>query len=165
MKRKVSLIFGLSLFVAFTALGQTAPAKKPAVASSSCYGEWMALFRERGAKPVPNGSHEVIISIRNEQGSQCYVGKAEVSEGKIMPPILIQKQDGSFEPVGALGKQLDPTWLASQNKDTLYEIVDGASMTFYTTEKEFGKLFFYKFLNDKPKANKVAPPPSALVKN
>ncbi len=166
MKKISTLFFGLAMLSAFVTFGQ-APAKKPATSSTSgsCFSEWHTLFRERGAKPVTDGTHEVIVTVRGEDNSECYLGKATVADGKIVPPLLVQKQDGSFESYATLGKKLDPSWVASQNKETIYEITDGMSVTFYTSDKEIGKIFFYTFVNDKPKANKKAPAPSALVKN
>ncbi len=165
MKKISTLFFGLLMLSAFASLAQ-APAKKPATASSnSCFSEWYNTFRERGAKPIPDGTHEVIITVRNEDNSDCYLGKVSVENGKIVPPLYVQKQDGSFETYATLGKKLDPSWVASQNKESIYEITDGMSVTFYTSDKEMGKIFFYTFVNDKPKSNKKAPSPSALVKN
>ncbi|MBL7857587.1 MAG: hypothetical protein JNM57_07850 [Cyclobacteriaceae bacterium] len=163
MKKIFIFFFAFLMVSSFMVSGQT-PAKKPAT-SGNCFAEWYNLFRERGAKPIADGSHEIIITIRTEESSQCYLGKADVENGKIKTPIYVQKQDGSYESYASLGKKLDPAWVASQNKETLYEITDGMSATFYTTDRETGKIFFYQSLNDKPKANKVAPPPSVLIKN
>ena len=138
--------------------------KAPSV-NKDCYGEWYTLFRERGAKPIPDGTHDIIISIRKDGYSQCFIGKVDVEGGKIKLPVHIAKEDGTFETLGDTGLKLDPASIAAKTPDALTSITDGMSVTAYTVDHETVKLFFYKFVNDKPKKNKVAPPASALVKN
>lgn len=136
-------------------------------ASGNCFKEWYNLFRERGAATVTDGSHDVILTLRNTQEgtSQCYMGKAEVVNGKIKRPILIQKEDGSFEPFATLGKGLDPGFAKTMTEDELSTITDGMSVNFLMADNEYGRIFFYTFINDKPKALKKAPSAKALVKN
>src|SRR5688572_14328212 len=43
--------------------------------TKNCYAEWYDTFRARGAKPVPDGIHEVIIALKNEEGSHCFMGQ------------------------------------------------------------------------------------------
>ena len=164
MKKISTLFFGIAMLLSIVSFGQT-PAKKPTTASGSCFSEWYGIFKARGSKPVTDGTHDVIVTVRGEDNTQCLMGKATVQSGKIVPPLLIQKQDGSFEPASSLGKQLDQNWLATQNKETVFDVTDGMSITFYTTDKDMVKLFFYTFVSEKAKANKVAPAPSALIKN
>ncbi len=133
-------------------------------APKSCYGEWFSVFRARGAKEVPDGMQNVIISLRDGSSSHCFMGRVEVAGGKIKLPLMIQKQDGSFETFASTGKTLDPSFTNSMSADELLAITDGMSVSFRTTDQEFGRLFFYEFLSDKPKSNKVAPPPSVLLK-
>jgi len=153
------------LFVFAIMLLTPAFAQTKSTPSKDCFPEWLNLFRSRGAQPVTNGVQEVIITVRGQSGSQCYVGKIEVAEGKIKPPLWIQKDDGSFDTFGAMGKKLDPEFTGAMSEADLFAITDGMSISFRTTDGEYGRLFFYKFLSPKPKANKVAPSPSALIKD
>jgi hypothetical protein len=155
------LLAALLILLVTPAFSQT---KAPS-ANKDCYGEWYTLFRERGAKPIPDGTQEVIISIRKDGYSQCFLGKVDVEGGRLKLPVQVAKEDGTFETLGESGLKLDPASIAAKTPDALTTITDGMSVTAYTTDHETIKLFFYKFVNDKPKKNKVAPSPSALVKN
>lgn len=132
-----------------------------------CFKEWYNLFRERGAATVTDGTQDVIISLRNTVAgvSQCYMGRVEVAGGKIKRPIMIQKVDGSYEPFATLGKGLDPGFIKSMTEDEMNTIADGMSVNFLMAGGEFGRIFFYTFLNEKPKALKQAPSARTLIKN
>jgi hypothetical protein len=162
LKKQIVLV-GFFLAVLTTAFGQGKSAAPQA--PKNCYGEWFSLFRSRGGKAIPDGTQDVIISLRNGETSHCFMGKIAVSGGKLVLPLMIQKQDGSFETFASTGAKLDPTFVSTMPEDQLLAITDGMSVSFRTTDSETGRLFFYKFLEDKPKANKVAPAPGALIKN
>jgi hypothetical protein len=161
IESKKTLLAAFLMLLVSTVFAQT---KAPS-ANKDCYGEWYTLFRERGAKPIPDGTQEIVISIRKDGYSQCFIGKVDVENGKLKLPVHIAKEDGTFESLAATGLKLDPSSIAANSPDALTTITDGMSVTAYTTDHETIKLFFYKFVNDKPKKNKVAPPASALVKN
>lgn len=170
MKTSYKLLLTIFLLTPCLSFAQSkgTPQKASPKASSNCFKEWYDLFRERGGKPVPDGTQEVIITLRNNNDgtSQCYMGKVDVAGGKIVLPLWVQKADGSFDTFGAIsGKKLDPGFTSSMSEDELLAVKDGMSISFRTSDMEFGRLFFYKFLEDKPKALKVAPSPSALIKN
>lgn len=140
----------------------------PAFAQDSnddCFRDWYGLFRERGAKKVTDGTHDVVLSLRHGEYSQCFMAKVKVLSGTIVPPVLIAKEDGTYEEFAATGKRIDPAFLSGKSDAELTKITDGMSITFYTTDKETAKLFFYTFINDTKKGNKVAPPVDELVKN
>lgn len=160
-KFKKPLIAALLMLLVCPVFAQT---KAPST-SKDCYGEWYTLFRDRGSKPIPDGTQEIIISIRKEGYSQCFLGKVDVEGGKLKLPVLIAKEDGTFETLAETGLKIDPASVGAKSPDALTTITDGMSVTAYTADHETVKLFFYKFVNDKPKKNKVAPPASALVKN
>src|SRR6187402_301025 len=88
-----SIIVALFSFLAFGAFAQTE--KKPA--SASCFNEWFALLKERGAKPIPTGTQDVIIAVRKGEYSECYLGRVDVMDGKINGRIQVQKVDGTYE--------------------------------------------------------------------
>ena len=160
-KSKKTLIAALFALVVSPVFAQT----KATPPSKDCYGEWYTLFRERGAKPIPDGTQEIVISIRKDGYSQCFIGKVDVENGKLKLPVYVAKEDGTFESLAETGLKLDPASEAAKSADAVITITDGMSVTAYTTDHETVKLFFYKFVNDKPKKNKVAAPVSALVKN
>jgi hypothetical protein len=167
MNAKKLLIAILLLAVIMPVWAQTKGTGSSAKATPTkdCFREWLDLFRDRGGKPVTDGTQEVIITLRRQEKSVCYLGKIEVVSGKIKPPLWVQKEDGSYDTFAAMGKKLDPEFTANIGEDDLFAITDGTSISFRTSEQEYGRLFFYKFLNEKPKANKQAPPASALIKN
>ncbi len=160
MNSKKTLVTFLMFLLMAPAFAQTktSPAK-------DCFREWINLFRSHGAKTVTDGTHEVVVSLRSQSGSNCYMGKIDVVNGKLTAPLWMQKEDGSFETFREMGKSLDPEF-ANMNPDEVAAITDGMSISFRTTDGEYGRIFFYKFLNDKAKPkNKIAPPPGALIKN
>lgn len=156
----------LAILFSFLTLGvfaQGAPAKP--TASKNCFNEWYALFKERGAKPIPTGIHDVVIAVRKGDYSECYMGKVDVMDGKISGRPQVQKMDGSFE---EWDYRISQSYFDADGKiknTALLEINNGMSAEVTLADGENIRLFFYKFIADKPKANKKAPAPSALVKN
>jgi hypothetical protein len=57
------------------------------------------LYLKKGEQaPVADGTHDVIISLRNEYDyAECFFGKIEVKDGKMVSKLQIQKMDGSYE--------------------------------------------------------------------
>jgi hypothetical protein len=153
---KKLLITGLLTVAAPWALAQSA-GKVP---SGNCYNDWEVIFRQRGGKPVTDGTHEVVIAIEKDGASHCFMGKTTVQGGRIVGPTFVQKEDGTYE---TIGKKLDPSLFIDGRDAALIE--NASSQVLRTTDGETGKVFFYKFLNDKVKANKVAPSPAELIKN
>lgn len=135
--------------------------------SGNCFKEWYDLFRDRGASAVTDGTHDVILTLRNTRdgSSKCYMGRAEVSGGKFKRPVMVQKVDGSYEPFASIGKGLDPAFAKSMTEDELTTITDGMSVNFLMSDQEYGRIFFYTFINEKPKSLKQAPSAKSLVKN
>jgi hypothetical protein len=125
------------------------------------------LFRERGAATVTDGTHDVVISMWSStaNASKCYMGRVEVAGGKMKRPILIQKDDGSYEPFSTLGKGLDPVFAKTMTEDQMLTVTDGKSVYFQLSDIEGGQIFFYTFVNPKSKGLKEAPSAKSLVKN
>lgn len=132
--------------------------------SADCYDQWYALFKERGANPVKNGTHEVIISLQHDTYSECFMGKIDVSGGKITGKLLIQKMNDSYE---EFDQKLSASYMNPQGvlKESLRDVTNGMTEALTLTSGETVRLFFYKALAEKPKANKKAPAPSELIKN
>jgi len=151
----------LAILLTFLSFGSFAQAK-PA-ATKDCFKEWYTLFKERGANPLADGTHEVIITLRNGTYSECFLGKIDVAGGKLSGKLLIQKMDGTYE---EFDKKVSSTFQNAEGalKEELREISNGMSASVTLADGDVIRLFFYKNLADKPKANKKAPGPGALVK-
>ena len=134
------------------------------VVKKDCYGEYYDIFRTKGAKAVPDGIQQVVIAMKGPEGCHCFLGQIEVVGGKIKPPLSFQQEDGQYRPVTTIGKKLEPAFVASMTADELYSIKDGMSIVFRTSDQEYGRLFFYKFVNKGTAANKVAPSAAELMK-
>jgi hypothetical protein len=122
-------------------------------------------LRNAAQPPLADGTHEVVISIKGSDAySECFLGKIEVKEGKMAGKLQIQKMDGSY---GDFDKKATAFYTneSGQVKDELRFVNSGMSEEFTSTDGEVVRLFFYKSLAEKPKANKKAPSPSALIKN
>jgi len=155
---KNGIAFFIMLFVALQVNGQgKAPAKE-----SSCYDDWYSVFRSRGANPVADGTHQVVIGVRKEGSSKCFAGKVDVKGGLIVPPVLIENVDGTFETLGT-DYQLTPAYKTAAATD-LFKIVNGMSVTALSTDQEEVKVFFINSIKEKPKARKAAagPPPGSM---
>lgn len=151
----------LICLLSISAFAQTAPVKKVA----TCYDQWYAMFKERGTSPIADGTHEVIISLRNEYDyAECFFGKIDVKDGKLNSKLQIQKMDGSYDEfdkkVSSLYQNPDGTVKAG-----LLNVSNGMSESLELGSGEKIRLFFYKSLTEKVKANKKAPSPAALIKN
>lgn len=171
MKTIVSLLSCL-LLLTITVVAQTAKTGGAKAATSSspqkqntCYDQWYSVFKERGAGPVADGTHEVIISLRNEYDyAECFIGKIDVKDGKLASKLQVQKVDGSFED---FDKKVSSMYQNTDGvvKEELRNVTNGMSETFELGSGERIRLFFYKSVAGKEKANKKAPAPSALIKN
>jgi len=158
------LICFLSLAVVAQGAAKTTTTPAPKKAAN-CYDQWYSLFKERGAVPIADGTHEVIISLRNEYDyAECFLGKIDVKDRKIIGELQIQKMDGSYE---VFDKKVGALYQNSEGivKEELRYITNGMSESVVLGDGEKIRLFFYKSLTDKTKANKKAPNPSALIQN
>lgn len=160
MKSILAILFSLLSIGVFA---QSTPSK-PA-ASKDCFNEWYALFKDRGSKPIPTGIHDVVIAFRKGDYSECYMGRVDVMDGKITGRPQVQKLDGTFE---EWDKRISQSYFDENGNikaTALLEINNGMSAEITLADGENVRLFFYKFVADKPKANKKAPSPATLVKN
>ena len=133
-------------------------------AKKNCYSEWIDAFRARGSKTVPDGMQQVVIALKDNETCRCFMGQIEVAGGKIKPPLYFQKESGEYHLVSIMGKKLDPAFLGSLTPDELLSIKNGMSVVFRTTDQEYGRLFFYKFVNKSAQSDKEAPSPDELLK-
>ena len=157
--RKQILIIALACGIT-SSFGQT---KTGAPASNNCFKEWYAIFKERGADPIPNGANDVIISIRNGDYSDCFMGKVDVSGGMLAGNLMIQKVDGTY---AEFDKKVSSAYQGTDGrlKEDARGVSNGMSASVALSDGEMIRLFFFKTLKDKPKGNKRAPSPSSLIK-
>ena len=134
------------------------------VVKKDCYAEYYDIMRSRGAKTVTDGIQQVVIALKSNEGCHCFLGKVEVAAGKIKPPLYFQQENGEYRQVSAVGKRLESAFTSSMTPDELYAIKDGMSIVFRTVDQEYGRLFFYTFVNKGPNSNKVAPSAADLMK-
>lgn len=156
----------LTLFIGFISVGAFSQASqaKSAGSSGDCFRDWYTLFKERGAGQVADGTHDVVITLRNGNISECYMGRIDVAGGRLSSRLQVQKVDGSFE---EFDKKVSAAFQNAEGtlREDLREIHNGMSASVTLADGEIIRLFFYKSIGEKPKSNKKAPAPSALIKN
>ena len=131
----------------------------------NCYKQYFDYFTERGAKPVTDGMQSVVVAFKSKESCHCYMGRVQVTGGKIKAPVYVQTEGGEYKTFAELtpDKKMDPEFLAAVGDD-LWSITNGMSVVFQTTDKEYGRVFFYKFVNKDKSMSKEAPSPSDLLK-
>lgn len=170
MKSIFTILFSVLTIAAFAqGQGQSkaaagGAAAKPA-SGGNCHNEWYSVFRERGSKPVTNGTQDVVITVRTGNYSECFLGKVEVFNGKISGRPQVQKVDGTYE---EWDRRLSANYFDNDGKlkdNAVLEIHNGMSPELTSSDGEVVRIFFYQFVAEKPKANKKAPAPASLIKN
>jgi hypothetical protein len=128
----ITLTFIFTLYnVSFAQTGKSEP-------ETNCYLKWSQKFEERGAEEVVDGVYpDVIITFRNGSEAECYNGKCEVKEGKIVG-MYLKMEDGSFEKVK---KKI--------RYDFPVTITNGMSKTVLTFEDELINVLFVKLIKPK----------------
>lgn len=129
----------------------------------NCYKQWVDYFYQLGSKPVTDGMQEIIISFTSKGSCHCYLGRVQVTGGKIKAPVFVQTQAGEYKTFSELGKKLDPAFLTEVGAG-LWDITNGMSVTYHTVDEGYGRLFFYKFLIIDKNMKKEAPSPGELIK-
>ncbi len=115
---------------------------------SNCYTRWEQIFEARGAEEVKDGVHEdVIISVRNGDDAQCYTGKVEVKDGKIVA-MHRKLADGTYE-----------AYKPKLKYDIPMTITNGISATLLTPDDALINVIFPKTLKPKKVAYSSAPDP------
>lgn len=131
-------IITLALLIGLVAVSN-AQATKPAVDDSNCYTKWAQKFQDRGAEDVADGSYtDVIISIRSGADAECYNGKCDVKDGKVIA-MYIKMEDGNFE---LLKKK-------SRYENVPLIITNGMSSPLLTMESELINVLFVKKIKPK----------------
>lgn len=92
------------------------------------------------------------------------MGKTGMKDGKLVHPVLIQKEDISYAPLSTIFKNLDQDWMKEQDQETLFEIHGGMSKMFTSEQGYQVQLFFPSSINPGSGANRKAPPANQLLK-
>lgn len=135
MKKIITIIVLVS---GVTFLGNAQTTKKTEE-ENSCYSKWAQKFQDRGAEEVIDGTYsDVIITIRSGADAECYNGKCDVKEGKILA-MYLKMEDGSYEQV---------------KKKSRYEnvpliITNGMSSPLLTMDSELINVLFVKKIKPK----------------
>lgn len=99
MKKTITtllLVFAISGLANAQADSKTGEAKA-GDPETNCYLKWAQKFETRGADDVADGIYtDVIITVRNGSEAECYNGKCEVKEGKIIG-MYRKLEDGTYE--------------------------------------------------------------------
>jgi hypothetical protein len=137
--------------LALMAYGVSFAQKKSEAVELNCYNKWSVKFEERGAEDIKDGSYtDVIITFRQGAKADCYNGKADVKDGKIVGFYLIL-DDGSYDKV-------QKVWKNNSDKDV--EIVNGISRTMITVHNELINVLWPNKLKPKKAAPKRAAEPT-----
>lgn len=129
-------------------------------AQLSCYEEYKKLFTERGSAAIPDGTHEVVITLRSDNKTDCYTGKVQVVSNQIVKVLGIFLEDGTLN---MPDMKLSSRYASGPNSSILTrDIVNGMSSTIITEDDVLINIFFTKQLNSKAKVFKPAPPAKSL---
>ena len=137
MKKIITTIV-LAAGIVTAGIAQTAAPTKKAD-ENNCYTKWAQKFQDRGAEDVADGSYsDVIITIRSGADAECYNGKCDVKEGKVVAMYLIM-EDGSYE---LLKKK-------SRYENVPLVITNGMSSPLLTMDSELINVLFVKKIKPK----------------
>lgn len=125
--------------------------KKADAQELNCFNKWSVKFEERGAEEIKDGPYnDVIITFRQGSKADCYSGKADVKDGKLIN-FYITLDDGSYDKV-------QKVWKNNSEKDV--EIINGISRTMITVHSELINVIWPNKLKAKKAAPKRAPEPT-----
>ena len=145
--KKIFLSSALAIITASTSLAQS----KPDITDLNCYNKWSVKFEERGAEEIKDGPYtDVIITFRQGAKADCYSGKADVKDVKLLN-FYLTLDDGSFDKV-------QKVWKNNSEKDV--EIINGISRTMITVHNELINVIWPNKLKAKKAAPKRAPEPT-----
>jgi hypothetical protein len=139
----------LSLFLTLTFAANAQSQNKTNDDDTNCYLKWAQKFEERGADDVADGSYEdVIISFRNGSDAQCFSGKCEVKDGKVVG-MYIRLENNTYEKVTRKLRDNFPI-----------TITNGMSKAIITLDDEIINVLFIKKIKPKKAGFQKAPEPT-----
>ena len=151
MKKTLQLLLITTLLIIGSAIN---------VNAQNCYEEYYRLFTDRGATEVPDGTQDVVVTIREGSKSDCYMARVQVKDNQVVAVEGVMLEDGSIK---KMGMKLSPKYKDPKNPAILYtEITDGMSATLLADDGKQVNFFFIKQLSMKNKAYKHAPPASSF---
>jgi hypothetical protein len=116
----------------------------------NCYLKWAQKFEARGADDVADGTYsDVIITFRNGGDAECYNGKCEIKEKKVIA-MFLKMEDGSYEIVKKKSKY----------DNVPVTVTNGMSSTIVTKEDELINVLFVKKIKPKKAGFEKAPDPN-----
>jgi len=119
----------------------------------NCYNDYYTVFRDRGAKDVPDGNNEVVVTIRKDGECVCLMGKITVKDGKPVNDLMLLKEDATYEKFPFV-----PSPKYSKNEVTMQNFIhNGMSPSYLSANDEIINLFFVKYLNEHPVKFRSAP--------
>lgn len=145
--KKIFLFTAVICMISISASAQ----KKTEAVELNCFNKWSVKFEERGAEEIKDGPYtDVIITFRQGAKADCYSGKADVKDGKLLN-FYLTLDDGSFDKV-------QKVWKNNSEKDV--EIINGISRTMITVHNELINVIWPNKLKAKKAAPKRAPEPT-----
>ena len=130
-------ILAFTLFISLT-LAVSAQTVKKSDEDSNCYLKWAHKFETRGAEDIVDGTYpDVIITVRNGSEADCFTGKADVKEGKVVA-MYVKLEDGKFEQMKKKARF-----------DIPITITNGMSLSFITMDDEIINVLFIKKIKAK----------------
>lgn len=137
MKKIITTIV-LVLSVVATGIAQTTATKKTEE-ESNCYTKWAQKFQDRGAEDVIDGTYnDVIVTIRSGGDAECYNGKCDVKDGRVVA-MYLKMEDGSYELVKR----------KSRYENVPLVITNGMSSPLLTMDSELINVLFVKKIKPK----------------
>lgn len=97
-----------------------------------CYEKYRRVFNERGSFDVTDSIYEdVIISVREGDANDCYLGKVSVKNGKVLiDNFYVKLEDASYENIAIRFKTFQPVEIKNgisqiilDRRDNLYNVV------------------------------------------
>ena len=141
MKKIVQLMLVTSILVigsAFTLHAQ------------NCYLDYYHLFSDRGASLIPDGTHDVVVTIREGSSADCYMARVQVKDNQLIAVDGVILQDGT---VKKMGMKLSPKYNDPKNPAILHsEIVDGMSATLLSEDGKQVNFFLYQAIECQDKS-------------
>lgn len=118
------------------------------IAEPTCFQKWDNMFSTRGANKVEDGTNQnIIITIRTEEDSDCYIGKATVEAGKVKH-VYAMVEGGGYE-----------LFIRKYQHETPQTISNGVSKTRITANDELVNILFTENIKAKKRDLVRAPEP------
>jgi hypothetical protein len=137
----------IGMLAAGSVAAQTTP-----VQEKTCLEKWQDAFKKRGADAIGDGMHRnVIVSITDKEGTECFVGKARVELNKVNS-IFVLLEDETYE-------LFEPDQFKEKAPR---KIENGVSEAWVSNDNRTFRVVFIEKLKPKAKEFKKAPDPGDL---